>query len=123
MLEELTKQPATEWSSILAVSRKPQQVTLGDPRLKFLAIDILAKSVEEITDVLKKAGGEDVTHVFHYTYLEGKDAKDQVELNHVLLQKSLDAIVSIAKHLEVFLLQTGLKVRYLLSNLNINLFY
>ena len=75
-LRALVEQPSEVVGSILAVSRRPPQVDLKDKRIKFVSIDILNASVEEITDQLKANGGDKVNAALHYTYIEKKDAQE-----------------------------------------------
>lgn len=109
-LRALIEQPSSVVGSILAVSRRPPQVDLKDKRIKFVSIDILNASVEEIAEQLKANGGENVNAALHYTYIEKKDAQELLDINHVLLSKALDATYATAgKQLKHFHLQTGYK--------------
>ncbi|KAJ3040085.1 hypothetical protein HK097_002652 [Rhizophlyctis rosea] len=108
MLETLTE--SQTFSKFIAISRRPPQLDHTDSRLTFVSIDILKSSISEIAQKLREAGGEAVTHAFHYAYIEKKDEKELDDVNRELLEKSLEATVQVAKGLEVFLLQTGYKV-------------
>ncbi|SJX60703.1 related to Progesterone 5-beta-reductase [Sporisorium reilianum f. sp. reilianum] len=109
-LRALVEQPKDVVGSILAVSRRPPQVDLKDARIKFVSIDILNASVDEIADKLKANGGDKVNAALHYTYIEKKDAQELLDVNHVLLSKALDATYAAAgKQLKHFHLQTGYK--------------
>lgn len=109
-LRALVEQPSDVVGSILAVSRRPPQVDLKDKRIKFVSIDILNASVEDITKQLKANGGENVNVALHYTYIEKKDAQELLDINHILLSKGLDSTYAAAgKNLKHFHLQTGYK--------------
>ncbi|PWZ01361.1 hypothetical protein BCV70DRAFT_198790 [Testicularia cyperi] len=109
-LRALVEQPESVVGSILAVSRRPPQVDLKDKRIRFVSIDILNASVDEITDKLKQNGGESVNAALHYTYIEKKDPQELLDVNHVLLEKALDSTCAAAgSNLKHFHLQTGYK--------------
>jgi hypothetical protein len=111
MIDILVEQPRNEWSKIICISRRPTQLDVDDDRIYFISIDILKASVDEITKELLKAGGEAITHVYHYTYIEKKDEKELDEVNKILFQKALDVTVKIAgKRVKCVSLQTGYKV-------------
>ncbi|CAF1055708.1 unnamed protein product [Rotaria sordida] len=81
-----------------------------DDRIYFISIDILQASVDEIVTELSKVGGESITHVYHYTYIEKQDEKELDQVNKILFQKALDSTVKIAgKQIKCVLLQTGYK--------------
>jgi actin-like ATPase involved in cell morphogenesis len=112
MIDALVEQPRNEWSKIICISRRPTQLDVDDDRIYFISIDILKASVDEIITELAKAGGESITHVYHYTYIEKKDEKELDEVNKILFQKALDVTVKIAnKQVKCVSLQTGYKVR------------
>lgn len=109
-LRALVEQPAEVVDTILAVSRRPPQVDLQDSRIKFISIDILNASVDEIAQQLKANGGDKVKVALHYTYIEKQDAQELLDVNHVLISKALDATYAAAgKQLKHFHLQTGYK--------------
>ncbi|CDU23276.1 related to Progesterone 5-beta-reductase [Sporisorium scitamineum] len=109
-LRALVEQHKEVVGSILAVSRRPPQVDLKDSRIKFVSIDILNASVDEIADKLKANGGDKVNAALHYTYIEKKDAQELLDVNHILLSKALDATYAAAgSQLKHFHLQTGYK--------------
>jgi hypothetical protein len=111
MINVLTEQSRKEWSKIICISRRPTQLDVEDDRIHFISIDILQASVDEIATELLKAGGEKITHVFHYTYIEKKDENELDEVNKTLFQKALDVTIKITgKHVKCVLLQTGYKV-------------
>jgi hypothetical protein len=111
MIDVLVEQPRNEWSKIICISRRPTQLDVDDDRIHFISIDILKASVDEIVTELSKAGGENITHVYHYTYIEKQDEKELDEVNKILFQKALDATVKIAgKQVKCVSLQTGYKV-------------
>ncbi|CAF3333904.1 unnamed protein product [Rotaria sp. Silwood1] len=110
MIDLLVEQPRNEWSKIICISRRPTQLDVEDDRVHFISIDILQANVDEIVTELSKAGGESITHVYHYTYIEKKDEKELDQVNTILFQKALDATVKIAgKQIKCVLLQTGYK--------------
>jgi len=112
MVDILTEQPRDEWTRIICISRRPSQLDADDDRIYFISIDILKASVDEIVSELSKAGGETITHVYHYTYIEKKDEKELDEVNKMLFQKALDVTAKIAgKQVQCVSLQTGYKVR------------
>jgi actin-like ATPase involved in cell morphogenesis len=111
MIDILVEQPRNEWSKIICISRRPTQLDVNDDRIHFISIDILKASVDEIVTELSKAGGETITHVYHYTYIEKKDENELDEVNKILFQKALDVTVKIAgKQVKCVSLQTGYKV-------------
>ena len=113
MIEVLVEQPRTEWSKIICISRRPTQLDVNDDRIHFISMDILKASVHEIVTELSRAGGETITHVFHYTYIKKTDDKELDEVNKIILQKALDTTVKIAgKQVKCFSLQTGYKVNF-----------
>lgn len=112
MIDILVEQPRNEWSKIICISRRPTQLDVNDDRIHFISIDILQASVDEIVKELSKAGGESITHVYHYTYIEKKDENELDEVNKVLFQKALDVTAKIAgKNVKCVSLQTGYKVK------------
>jgi actin-like ATPase involved in cell morphogenesis len=112
MIETLVKQSRNEWSKIICISRRPTQLDVDDTRIYFISIDILTAGVNEIVAELSKVGGEAITHVYHYTYIEKKDEKELDEVNKILFQKALDVTVKIAgKQVKCVSLQTGYKVK------------
>ncbi|KAI9105667.1 hypothetical protein DFS34DRAFT_575386 [Phlyctochytrium arcticum] len=116
MLDALVKQTPQHFSTIIGVSRRPPQMEIKDPRVKFVSIDILSSSVNELAkklqDILKERN-ENLTAAFHYTYVEKKDENEAASVNEELLQKALDAVaIVVAKNtqpFQSFLLQTGYK--------------
>ena len=111
MINVLTEQSRKEWNKIICISRRPTQLDVEDDRIHFISIDILQASVDEIATELLKAGGDKITHVYHYTYIEKKDENELDEVNKILFQKALDVTVKVAgKHVKCVLLQTGYKV-------------
>jgi len=125
MIDVLIEQSRHEWNKIICISRRPTQLDVNDDRIHFISIDILQASVDDIVTELSKAGGEKITHVYHYTYIEKKDEKELDEINQILLQKALDVTVKIAgKQVKCVLLQTGYKVsiNVLLSIISNHLF-
>lgn len=90
MVDILVEQSRNEWSKIICISRRPTQLDVDDDRIHFISIDILTASVDEIVKELSKAGGESITHVYHYTYIEKKDEQELDEVNKLLFQKALD---------------------------------
>ncbi|CAF3670925.1 unnamed protein product [Adineta steineri] len=73
---------------------------------KFITLHI----VDEIVTELLKAGGQSITHVYHYTYIEKKDENELDEVNKILFQKALDVTVKIAgEQVKCVSLQTGYK--------------
>ncbi|KAJ3283660.1 hypothetical protein HK104_010277 [Borealophlyctis nickersoniae] len=108
-LDHLTWLTPLQWKRIIAVSRRHPQMNIADERVKFVSIDILASSVEELADKLREVGGDEATHAFHYTYVEKKDEMEAVKVNKELLDKALKATAAVSEKMEVFLLQTGYK--------------
>lgn len=109
-LRALVEQSPESVGSILAVSRRPPQVDLKDERIKFVCIDLLNASVEDIAGKLKQNGGDKVNVALHYTYIEKEDAQELLDVNHILLSKALDATCAAAgNQLRHFHLQTGYK--------------
>ncbi|EST06583.1 NAD(P)-binding domain protein [Kalmanozyma brasiliensis GHG001] len=109
-LRALVEQPKEKVGAILAVSRRPPQIDYKDSRIKFISIDILNASVDEITERLKAEGGDKVNVALHYTYIEKKDPQELLDINHELLIKALDSTSSATgKNLRHFHLQTGYK--------------
>jgi actin-like ATPase involved in cell morphogenesis len=121
MIDILVEQPRNEWAKIICISRRPTQLDVDDDRIYFISIDILEASVDQIVKELSKAGGEAITHVYHYTYIEKKDENELDEINKRLFQKALDVTVKIAgKHIKCVSLQTGYKVRRNYSNFTVH---
>jgi hypothetical protein len=121
MVDLLIEQSSNEWSEIICISRRPLQLDIIDNRVKFISIDIINSSIDEIVNELEKINGKTITDVFHYTYIEKKDEDELDKINKILLEKALDVCVKIAgKTIKSFSLQTGYKVN---KNLYLFLFY
>jgi hypothetical protein len=60
LLEALSKTSSSEWTKIIAVSRRPPVLEHKDPRIEFVSVDLLAGR-EEIITSLRKAGAENAT--------------------------------------------------------------
>lgn len=82
-LKALLSTPATDYKSILAVSRRPPAVQDPDNRIKHVNVD-LTGSVEDIARGLKDAGAEEARHVFFYSYIAKDEEEDLVETNKKL---------------------------------------
>lgn len=82
-LKSLLSTSASEYKSILAVSRRPPAVQDPDNRIKHVNVD-LTGSVEGIAQGLKDAGAEDAKHVFFYSYIAKEEEEDLVETNKKL---------------------------------------
>ena len=109
LLSQLVKTPSSEWSKIIAISRRPPQLEFNDSRIIFASIDILKVSVDEFAKILTEHGATDAQHAFHYTYIEKPTAQELVQINMELLSKTLDAVAKASPGLETFVLQTGYK--------------
>ncbi|OZJ03126.1 hypothetical protein BZG36_03877 [Bifiguratus adelaidae] len=109
LLEALFEQPKSEWSKIISVSRRPPQLDHKDDRVHHISIDLLHKSTDDLASEIDKAGGREVTHAFHYTYIEKSDENELIEVNRTLFKTALDACASACPKLQVFQLQTGYK--------------
>ncbi|TKA55058.1 hypothetical protein B0A53_02533 [Rhodotorula sp. CCFEE 5036] len=108
LLEALSKTSSSEWTKIIAVSRRPPVLEHKDPRIEFVSVDLLAGR-EEIITSLRKAGAENATHTFFYAYIAKEDEDELVEINKKLFGSALHAVAEAAPKLQVFLLQTGYK--------------
>ena len=116
MIEHLIGQSTTEWKRIICISRRMNQLTMEDDRIDFISLDLLDSSIDEIVDQLEKVNGDQMTDVFHFTYIEKSNEEELDRVNKIILKKALDACVKIAgQTIKSFSLQTGYKVR--------NLFY
>lgn len=113
MIRLLVEQPRTEWRRILCISRRPTQLDIeDDDRVYFISIDILQVTVDDLVRELLKAGGDQMTHVFYYAYVEKQDEIDLDEVNRKMFEQVLNVTVQIAKQpIECFSLQTGYKVK------------
>ncbi|KND03569.1 uncharacterized protein SPPG_01044 [Spizellomyces punctatus DAOM BR117] len=109
MLQALVAQEPAQFSKIVAISRRPPQINLDDPRIHFVSIDILNSSLNEIIKKMRDAGTQDASHAFHYTYIAKNDEEELTEVNKELFHKALEATAAVAKDLKCFLLQTGYK--------------
>lgn len=110
LVDALLEQPRNEWKRIICISRRPTQLNVDDERIYFISIDILEESVDNIIAELSKAGGEMITHVYHFTYVEKQNEEESDRINKILFQKALDVTEKIAgKQIKCFLLQTGYK--------------
>ena len=113
MIDHLIEQCSNDWSRIICISRRSNQVKIEDHRIEFLSIDIINSSVEEIVEQLEKVNGKDITDVFHYTYIEQNNEEDLDRVNKILLEKTLNACAKVAgQTIKSFSLQTGYKVRF-----------
>ena len=111
MIDQLIEQSSNDWNRIICISRRSNQLNTEDSRIDFVSIDILHSSVNEIVEQLEKVNGENITDVFHFTYIEKSNEEELDEINKILLQKALDACVKIAgQTIKSFSLQTGYKV-------------
>jgi hypothetical protein len=111
MIDHLIEQSSNDWSRIICISRRSNQVKISDQRIEFLSIDLLNTSVEEIVEQLENVNGKDITDVFHFTYIEKNNEEDLDRVNKILLEKALNACVKIAgQTIKSFSLQTGYKV-------------
>jgi hypothetical protein len=82
-LKALLSTPASEYKSILAISRRPPAVQDPDNRIQHVNVD-LTGSVEDIAQGLKDAGAEDAKYVFFYSYIAKEEEEDLVETNKKL---------------------------------------
>lgn len=111
MVRVLVEQSRQEWSRIICLSRRPTQLEMDDDRIYFITIDILQASVDDLVRELGKAGGDSITHVFYYAYIDKQDETELDDVNKRLLQKTLDVTVQLAgPQIRCFSLQTGYKV-------------
>jgi NAD(P)-dependent dehydrogenase (short-subunit alcohol dehydrogenase family) len=88
LLEALFEQPKSEWSKIVSVSRRPPQLDHKDDRVHHISIDLLHKSAEDLAAEIDKAGGREVTHAFHYTYIEKSDENELTEVNQIFCSRT-----------------------------------
>ncbi|KAI9484826.1 NAD(P)-binding protein [Zychaea mexicana] len=110
LLTQLIQAPASEWSKIIAISRRPPQLEFDDPRVVFASVDILKVSVQEFAKILTDHGAKEAQHAFHYTYIEKPTDQELVDVNTELLSKALNAIAAVnPPRFETFVLQTGYK--------------
>ncbi|KAK4935612.1 hypothetical protein LTR10_023373 [Elasticomyces elasticus] len=105
IIEYLVKQPESEWSQIIATSRRPLTHSWIDPRVSFVALDFL----EPAETLARKLGPscKDVTHAFFTSYVHVADFKLLREKNVPLFKNFLDTIDDICPKLERVVLQTG----------------
>lgn len=117
MVDALIEQKRSQWNRIICISRRPTQLDVDDDRIYFISFDLLESSVNEIVTELEKAGGKNITHVYHFTYIEKQDENELDEVNKILLQKALNASIKVAgEHIKCVTLQTGYKVIHQRSN-------
>lgn len=115
LLRELLERPSSEWSRVIAVSRHPLRIVNEnqDQRLKFVQLDVISSSVDEISKKLREVEGADsITNVFHYCYIEKEDENEAVKVNEELLDKALRASAQVSSCLRLLVLQTGYKVSF-----------
>eukprot|EP00029_Vermamoeba_vermiformis_P002420 TRINITY_DN12794_c0_g1_i1.p1 TRINITY_DN12794_c0_g1~~TRINITY_DN12794_c0_g1_i1.p1 ORF type:complete len:340 (+),score=49.10 TRINITY_DN12794_c0_g1_i1:50-1021(+) len=109
IIEQLIKNTnESEWSKIIAISRRKPELDKEDARFVHLPID-LTSSEEEIAKKLKEGGAAEATHVFYSAYVHEKkwDAKTLYESNVPMFKTFIKAIDSVAKNLQRIELQTG----------------
>lgn len=117
MVDALLERPRNEWKRIICISRRSTQLDVEDERIYFISIDVLEETVEKIAEELLKAGGEMITHVYHFTYIEKNNEEELDRVNKILFQKALDVTEKIAgQQIKCFSLQTGYKVETLKTN-------
>lgn len=101
-----------EWSPIICVSRRPPQLeeAAKDSRIKFVSIDMVQSSADDLASKLSAAGAAIAQHAFFYAYIEKQDFKELNDINKMLLEKALQALSLVSPKLKSFMLQTGSKV-------------
>ncbi|BCS30681.1 SDR family oxidoreductase [Aspergillus puulaauensis] len=105
IVEYLCKQPESEWSLIVATSRRPSTMYWVDPRVVFVTADFL-DPVETIAEQLGPSC-KDVTHAFFTSYVHSAGFKQLRDKNVPLFKNFLDTVDSICPRLERVILQTG----------------
>ena len=85
LLHLLSATSSTEWRTIIALSRRPPLLDYSDPRIAFRSVDLL-DSVSTTAEAIREAGGDQVTHVFFYAYIEKKDEGELIDVNVKLLR-------------------------------------
>ena len=90
LIDELIKAPSSQWSKIIAMSRRPPIFDHADPRITFKSVDLL-KEPSVLVQALKDVGGEEVTDVFFYAYVEVSDPKESEKVNGLLLKNVISS--------------------------------
>ena len=113
LLDQLVERTSDEWSDIICISRRPAQLNEDDKRIRFVAIDLLNATVDQLVHELERANGKAITDVFHYTYIEKRDEDELDRVNRIVLEKALQACAKVAgSTIRSFSLQTGYKVSF-----------
>ncbi|CAK7224271.1 hypothetical protein SEUCBS140593_005518 [Sporothrix eucalyptigena] len=106
LVEELIRQPESEWSKIVITSRRPTQVFWQDPRVVFLPLDFL-RPADELVEAMALLC-HDVTHAFFASYVHTADFKTLKDCNVPLFENFLVAIDKVARDsLQRVILHTG----------------
>jgi nucleoside-diphosphate-sugar epimerase len=121
LIEHLLAQPASEWSKVIATSRRdpnPDWVAKDLPpgamqsgRLAWFNADLLNDSVDKLASDLTKAGGSEITHVFWGAYLlppQGNGSVEEIEANRLMWENTMQAMVKVnTGNLKRVVLQLG----------------
>jgi hypothetical protein len=101
-----------EWGPIVCVSRRPAQLedVANHHKIRFVSIDMIQSSVDELASKLSEAGAASAQHAFFFAYIEKQDENEAIHVNKMLLEKALHSLGSISPNLKSFMLQTGTKV-------------
>ncbi|KAG0604448.1 hypothetical protein M758_10G173000 [Ceratodon purpureus] len=87
---------------VYGVARRPRPEWIP-AAVEYLQADLLDREQTQA----KLGALTDVTHFFWTTWVQGKDEKENIELNSRMLQNPLDAVQSSSKNLQHIVLQTG----------------
>jgi nucleoside-diphosphate-sugar epimerase len=121
LIEHLLAQPSSEWSKVIATSRRdpnPDWVAKDLPpnamqsgRLAWFSADLLNDTVDKLAKDLDGAGGGEVTHVFWGAYMlppQGNGSKEEIEINRVMWENTVQACVKVNNgNLKRVVLQLG----------------
>lgn len=96
----------------MITSRRPLFYCWQDPRIEFVAVDLL----EPLDGIIKQLSKvcKNVTHAYFASYIHVDDFKSLRDKNVPLFQNFLEAIDIVAPKLERVCLQTGNKVEVVL---------
>ena len=103
-LAELLTQPEAyggPWK-VYGVARRPRPEWIP-AAVEYVQVDLLDRE----QTLTKLSVLTDVTHVFWTTWVQGKNEKENIELNSQMLQNPLDAVMSSCRNLQHIALQTG----------------
>ncbi|KAI0184876.1 hypothetical protein EV127DRAFT_485679 [Xylaria flabelliformis] len=99
------KSTSDEWESIIITSRSPSNLTITDPRIKFIALDF-THDVHSLVEKMKEVCGP-VSHAYFCSYLHKDDFAESYAINKTLFENFLNALDKTAAYLENVTLQTG----------------